>query len=131
MIGNTINLPAIKEYIQANLFLTMESVSTKISCRSLNRSLPYHNCLLSRNPGIMIVDGSSFRQAILFYVYTMFPAAPAVPFARNVACRGILVKYLELCFQDLLRLVKFSNVALRYPQQAVVVISRYVTEALR
>ena len=36
-----------------------------------------------------------------------------------------------LCFQDLLRLVTFSYVASRYPLQAVVVISRCVTEAQR
>ena len=34
----------------------------------------------------------------------MFPAAPAAPFARNVACREILVISF-LCLQDLSRLV--------------------------
>ena len=60
----------------------------------------------------------------------MFPAAPAAPFARNVACRGVLVIHFS-DFQDLLRFVTFSYVVLRYPSQAVVVISRCVTEALR
>ena len=60
----------------------------------------------------------------------MFPAAPAAPFARNVACRGVLVIYFS-DFQDPSRFVTFSYVVLRYPQQAVVVISRCVTEALR
>ena len=35
-------------------------------------------------------------------VYTMFPAASAAPFARNVACRGVSVLYFS-DFQDLLR----------------------------
>ena len=34
----------------------------------------------------------------------MFPAAPTAPFARNVACRGVLVIYFSV-FQDLSRLV--------------------------
>ena len=59
----------------------------------------------------------------------MFPAAPAVPFARNVACRGVLVIHFS-DFQDLLRFVTFSYVVLRYLSQAEVVISRCVTEAL-
>ena len=50
----------------------------------------------------------------LYCVYTMFPAAPAAPFARNVACRGVLVIYFS-DFQDLLRFVTFSYVVLRYP----------------
>ena len=39
----------------------------------------------------------------------MFPAAPAAPFARNVACRGVLVIHFS-DFQDLLRFVTFSYV---------------------
>ena len=66
----------------------------------------------------------------LYCVYTMFPAAPAAPFARNVALRGVLVIYFS-DFQDLLRFVTFSYVVLRYPSHPVVVISRCVTEALR
>ena len=50
----------------------------------------------------------------LYCVYTMFPAAPAAPFARNVACRGVLVIHLS-DFQDLLRFVSFSYVVLRNP----------------
>ena len=34
----------------------------------------------------------------------MFPAAPTAPFARNVACRGVLVIHFS-DFQDLLRFV--------------------------
>ena len=49
-----------------------------------------------------------------YCVYTMFPAAPAAPFARNVACRGALVIYFS-DFQDLLRFVTFYYVLLRYP----------------
>ena len=45
--------------------------------------------------------------------YTMFLAAPAAPFSRNVACRGVLVIYFS-DFQDLLRFVTFSYVVLRY-----------------
>ena len=60
----------------------------------------------------------------------MFPAVSAVLFARNVACRGVLVIHFS-DFQDLLRFVTFSHVVLRYPLRAVVVISRCVTEALR
>ena len=56
----------------------------------------------------------------------MFPAAPAAPFARNVACRGVLVIHIS-DFQDLLCFATFSYVVL----QAVVLISRCVTEALR
>ena len=52
----------------------------------------------------------------------MFPAAPAAPFARNVACRGVLVIHFS-DFQDLL-----CFVTLYYD---MVVISRCVTEALR
>ena len=52
----------------------------------------------------------------LYCVYTMFPAAPAAPFARNVACRGVLVIYFS-DFQDLLRFVTFSYVLLRYPSR--------------
>ena len=37
----------------------------------------------------------------------MFLAAPAAPFARNVACRGVLVIYFS-DFQDLLRFVTFT-----------------------
>ena len=51
---------------------------------------------------------------LLYCVYTMFPAAPAAPFARNVACRGVLVIYFSDS-QDLLRFVTFSYVVLRYP----------------
>ena len=51
---------------------------------------------------------------LLYCVYTMFPAAPAAPFARNVACRGVLVIYFS-DFQDLLRFVTFSYVVSRYP----------------
>ena len=36
------------------------------------------------------------RACSVYCVYTMFPAAPAAPFARNVACRGILVKYFSV-----------------------------------
>ena len=36
----------------------------------------------------------------------MFPAVPAAPFARNVACRGVLVLHFS-DFQDLLRFVTF------------------------
>ena len=43
----------------------------------------------------------------------MFPAAPAAPFARNVACRGVLVIYFS-DFQDLLRFVTFCYVLLRF-----------------
>ena len=50
----------------------------------------------------------------LYCVYTMFPVAPAAPFARNVACRGVLVIHFS-DFQDLLRFVTFSYVVLRYP----------------
>ena len=32
----------------------------------------------------------------LYCIYTMFLAAPAAPFARNVACRGILVIYFSV-----------------------------------
>ena len=46
----------------------------------------------------------------LYCVYTMFPAAPAAPFARNVACRGVLVIHFS-DFQDLLRFVTFSYTA--------------------
>ena len=67
---------------------------------------------------------------LLYCVYTMFPAAPAALFARNVACRGVLVIHFS-DFQDLLRFVTFSYVALRYPLQAVVLIRRCVTEVLR
>ena len=42
----------------------------------------------------------------------MFPAAPAAPFARNVACRGVLVIYFS-DFQDPSRFVTFSYVFLR------------------
>ena len=41
----------------------------------------------------------------------MFPAAPAAPFARNVACRGVLVIYFS-DFQDPSRFVTFSYVVL-------------------
>ena len=50
----------------------------------------------------------------LYCVYTMFPAALAAPFARNVACRGVLLIYFS-DFQDLSRFVTFSYVVLRYP----------------
>ena len=50
----------------------------------------------------------------LYCVYIMFPAAPAAPFARNVACRGVLVIYFS-DFQDPSRFVTFSYVVLRYP----------------
>ena len=43
---------------------------------------------------------------MLYCVYTMFPAAPAAPFARNVACRGVLVIHFS-DFQDLLCFVTF------------------------
>ena len=54
-------------------------------------------------------------QDLLYCVYTMLPAAPAAPFARNVACRGVLVIHFS-DFQDLLRFVTFSYmyVVLRY-----------------
>ena len=42
----------------------------------------------------------------------MFPAAPAAPFARNVACPRVLVIYFS-DFQDLLRFVTFCYVLLR------------------
>ena len=42
----------------------------------------------------------------------MFPAVPAAPFARNVACREVLVVHFS-DFQDLLRFVTFSYVFLR------------------
>ena len=41
----------------------------------------------------------------------MFPAVPAAPFARNVACRGVLVKHFS-DFQDLLRFVTFSCISI-------------------
>ena len=50
----------------------------------------------------------------LYCVYTMFPAAPAAPFARNVACRGVLVIHFS-DFQVLLRFITFYYVVLRYP----------------
>ena len=60
----------------------------------------------------LIIDKELFF--FLYCVYTMFPAAPAAPFARNVACRGVLVIHFS-DFQDLLRFVTFSYVVLRYP----------------
>ena len=42
----------------------------------------------------------------------MFPVAPAAPFARNVACRGVLIIHFS-DFQDLLRFLTFSYVFLR------------------
>ena len=54
----------------------------------------------------------------------MFPAAPAAPFARNVACRGVLVIYF-LIFKIYYVLLRFLT--LYYD----IVISRCVMEALR
>ena len=48
----------------------------------------------------------------------MFPAAPAAPFARNVACRGVLVIDFS-DFQDRLRFVTFSYVDRDQTQQNV------------
>ena len=36
----------------------------------------------------------------------MFPAAPAAPFARNVACRGVLL-YISLIFKIYYVLLRF------------------------
>ena len=48
------------------------------------------------------------------FTVVMFPAVPGAPFARNVACRGVLVIHFS-DFQDLLRFVTFCYVVLRYP----------------
>ena len=55
-----------------------------------------------------------YFRIVLYCVYIMFPAAPAAPFAGNVACRGVLVIYFS-DFQDPSRFVTFSYVVLRYP----------------
>ena len=64
--------------------------------------------------GHVSTEPTLYSHLTLYCVYTMFPAAPAAPFARNVACRGVLVIYFS-DFQDLLRFVTFSYVVLRYP----------------
>ena len=43
---------------------------------------------LNTNKQKLVCEDFVFR---LYCVYTMFPAVPAAPFARNVACRGVLV----------------------------------------
>ena len=57
---------------------------------------------------------NKFLDGALYCVYIMFPAAPAAPFARNIACRGVLVIYFS-DFQDPSCFVTFSYVVLRYP----------------
>ena len=52
--------------------------------------------LMSQTMGFQICQGGVYTLHCLiinklYCVYTMFPAAPAAPFARNVACRGVLV----------------------------------------
>ena len=65
---------------------------------------------LKKIPHLGIYKAPSFnrvyltnRRIVLYCVYTMFPAAPAAPFAGNVACCGVLVIDFS-DFQDLLRL---------------------------
>ena len=71
-------------------------------------------CFVTSNILLVSEDKDFDFDFSLYCVYTMFTAAPAAPFARNVACRGVLVIHFS-DFQDLLRFVTFSYVVLRYP----------------
>ena len=66
------------------------------------------------SPWDVLTESLGLLTEPVYCVYTMSLAAPTAPFARNVACRGVLVIYFS-DFQDLLRFVTFSYVVLRYP----------------
>ena len=66
---------------------------------------------------------------ILYCVYTMFPAAPAAPFGRNVECCGSLVIYFPV-FKIYCVLLRFLTLYYDVRKKPVV-ISRCVMEELR